>query len=84
MWNLMLGVMYFTRFGFTVQPHNKDNANQMGIEQVHEQLKTYLTEWRVLLYLKEVVSISSKVSKLLLKVPHDPHCITNAPAVPDH
>ena len=47
---------------------------------MHEQLKT---EWRVLLHLKEAISISSKVSKLLSKALHDPRRITNAPAVPD-
>ncbi len=80
----MLGMRYSTRFEFTVQPHNEENINQMGVEQVHEQLKTYLTEWRVLLHLKEAVSISSKVSKFLSKALHDPRRITNAPAVPDH
>ena len=33
--------------------------------------------------MKEAVSISSKVSKLLSKALHDPRRITNAPAVPD-
>jgi len=51
---------------------------------VHEQLKTYLTKWRVLLHLKEAVSISSKVSKLLSKALHDPRLIASAPAAPDH
>ena len=51
---------------------------------MHEQLKTYLTEWRVLLHLKEAISISSKVSKFLSKALHDPRHITDAPAVPDH
>lgn len=51
---------------------------------MHEQLKTYLTKWRVLLHLKEAVTISSNVSKLLLKALHDPCRIANAPAVPDH
>jgi|SRR6266446_7724685 len=83
MWKLMLGMRYSTGFEFTVQPDNKENINQMDIEQVHEQLKTYLTEWRVLLHLKEAVSISSKFSKFLLKALHDPCRITNTPAVPD-
>ena len=51
---------------------------------MHEQLKTYLTEWRVLLHLKEAISILSKVSKFLSKALHDPYHITDAPAVPDH
>jgi hypothetical protein len=55
-----------------------------ALKQVHEQLKTYLTEWRVLLHLKEAVTISSNVSKLLSKALHDPRRIANAPAVPDH
>ena len=50
---------------------------------MHEQLKTYLSEWRVLLHVKEAVSISSKVSKLLSKALHDPHRIANAPSVPN-
>jgi hypothetical protein len=55
-----------------------------ALKQVHEQLKTYLTEWRVLLHLKEAVTISSNVSKLLSKALHDPRHIANAPTVPDH
>ena len=50
---------------------------------MHEQLKAYLIEWRVLLHLKEAVTISSSVSKLLSKALRDPHRIANAPAVPD-
>jgi len=52
---------------------------------VHEQLKTYLSEWRTLLHLKEAVTISSKVSKLLSKALHDPRRIAGAPRpiVPD-
>ena len=64
--------------------HNKKNINCTDVEQVHEQLKMYLTEWRVLLHLKETITILSNVSKLLSKALHDPYHIANAPAVPDH
>jgi hypothetical protein len=73
--------MYSTRLSLS---HNKKNINCTDVKQVHKQLKTYLTGWRALLHLKEAVIISSNVSKLLLKALHDPHHISNTPAVPDH